>query len=136
MRRIACLLITAIVLSCCSGTAFSDWFIPSGEAVDNVYDFSFQMADSLSTYDFSFYTRVDGTWDSSIRLDAVWHSPDGGQFSETVYLRPESKNEGIQSYRSGVQPSVPGDWRLTVLVPDAPEGFLGLGLICEGNGTR
>ncbi len=136
MRRIVRLLSIAIALSCCSRPAFSDWFIPSSEAVDNIYDFSCQMADSLGSYDFSFYTRVDGVWDRSIRLDAVWHSPDGGQFSETAYLRPESKSEGIQPYRSGVEPSAPGDWRLTVLVPDAPEGFLGLGLICKENGTR
>lgn len=136
MRRIVCLLLIAIVLDCCSRPVFSDWFIPSEDAAGNVYDFSFQMADSLSSYDFSFYTRVDGAWERSIRLDAVWHSPDGESFSETVYLRPENRREGVQPYRIGVEPSVPGDWRLTVSVPDAPEGFLGLGLICKENGTR
>lgn len=136
MRRLVFLLVTAIVLACCSKPMSSDWFIPSGEAVDNVYDFSFQMEDSLGTYDFSFYTRVDGVWNRSIRLDAVWYSPDGENFSETVYLRPEIRREGVQPYRIGVEPSVPGDWRLTVSVPDAPEGFLGLGLICKENGTR
>lgn len=136
MRRTVCLLTAAVILSCCSKPAFSDWFIPSAEAVDNVYDFNFQMADSTGSYDFSFYTRVDGKWNRSIRLDVDWHSPDGNDYSETVYLRPESKGEGIQLYRKAVEPSVPGDWGLTVSVPDAPEGFLGLGLICKENGTR
>ena len=135
MKRLP-LLLTLVVLCGCSMQDSQDFFIPESRAAGGVYEFRFPLSDSLCTYDFLFYTRVDGKWQSSIRLDASWLSPEGKSFTETVYMAPSGAKDAAQIYRSGVVPASLGDWKLSVSVSGIPRGFRGLGLTIEKNGTR
>ena len=130
------LLLALMVLCCCARPDTQDFFVPRSEAAGGVYDFQFALEDSLSTYDFLFYTRVDGAWENNIRMDARWLSPEGKSYSETVYLAPEDSDGIARMYRSGVVPASYGDWKLSVSISSAPSGFRGLGLILQKNGTR
>ncbi len=121
---------------CCSNPDSVDFFVPRGNAPGDVYEFSFEMNDTLSSYDFCFYTLVDCEWTESIRLDAVWSDPSGRRLAETVYLVPGDNGRRTENYRSAVVPSVPGLWSLRVRAADVCDGFRGLGLICKHNGTR
>lgn len=134
--RSAHFLLAAFVLLAvsCARPASYERFIKAGEAVRDLYSFEIPLEDTLSTYDISFYTRVDGGPSRGcLHLDVVWVSPSGRRASETVYMNPELQCE---KYRSGVSPKEAGEWRLEVRVQDAPEGFRGLGIICMDNGTR
>lgn len=56
---------------------------------------------------------------------------------DTVALAAVQHGTVRQQYRTGVNPSVRGRWRLRVSVLNAPEHFCGLGIICERkDGTR
>ena len=136
MRKFLFILIPAIMLCQCSKPGTFDAFVSAEDATGGLYVFEFPLESVQEAYDFFFYTRVDGTWDRSIRLDAEWTSPEGNVFSEKVYLRPDDPSGSVQMYRSGMRPLCTGQWKLSVSVPFAPEGFRGLGLICKGNGTR
>lgn len=136
MRKILSILIPAVILCQCSKPGTYDAFISVEDAPGGVYVFEFPLESTRDTYDFSFYTRVDGEWDRSIRLDVEWVSPEGASFPEKVYLRPDNPSGSVQLYRSGMKPVCAGQWKLSVHVPFAPEGFRGLGLICKANGPR
>lgn len=108
-------------------------FVPAAKAADGVYIFDFEMADSLATYDISFFTRNDGNVLDSLPLKVMWLSPSGESLSETVYMDPLKVTE---KYRSGVRPDECGSWRLCVRPVVEGKGFRGLGIICKENGTR
>ena len=108
-------------------------FIPSAKADGGVYVFDLALADSLSTYDISFYTRVDGAPLDSLPLRVMWLSPSGNSFSETVYMDTSKETE---VYRSGISLYEYGDWRICVRPGVENRGFRGLGIICKQNGTR
>ena len=136
LRR-AIALIVALALcfapvSCVKPSSFEE-FIPSYKASDGVYVFKFEMEDTLSTYDFEFYTRVDGPQLDSLPLKVMWLAPSGESFSETVYMDPSLL---VEPYRTGVQPSQAGVWRICVRPGTSSGAFRGLGLICRENGTR
>lgn len=118
--------------SCVKPRSFEE-FIPSSKAADGVYVFEFEMEDTLSTYDFEFYTRVDGPQLDSLPLKVMWLAPSGESFSETVYMDPSML---VEPYRTGVQPSQAGLWRICVRPGTSSGAFRGLGMICRENGTR
>ena len=132
---IPCLVALALCLapSGCVKPASSEKFIPAAKAQAGIYVFDFEMADTLSTYDFYFYTRVDGPQLDSLPLKVMWVAPSGESFTETVYMDPTAV---MEPYRSGVRPAEAGDWRICVRPVGVSGGFRGLGLVCKDNGTR
>lgn len=59
------------------------------------------------------------------------------ELTDTVAMSAVQHGTVKQPYRTGVNPSVRGLWRLRVSVLNAPEHFCGLGIICERkDGTR
>jgi len=89
------------------------------------YEFTLDMADSLCTYDLSFYTRVDSEVDD-IPLSITWYSPDGERFTENVHFHCAESQ--VAPYRLDCDPSPHGQWRLVVRA-EVP-GMRGLGLVC------
>lgn len=133
MTVLALAVFAGLVLNSCAKPDTVEKFIPASKAQNGVFVFDFEMADTLSTYDFSFYTRIDGPQLDSLPLKVMWLSPDGKSFSETVYMNPAS---GVEPYRSGVTPVIPGQWRICVRPAVESKGFRGLGFVCKENGTR
>lgn len=108
------------------------------------YAFTVDMSDSLSSYDISFCTRVDGKrktlrFMGDIQVNALWESPTGRLYSETVYIPKDSyveatafSREFLSSYRSGLVPKEHGVWKLFLSLPtDTQSGVLGMGIICR-----
>jgi len=120
----------------CSRPDITEQFIKAKDALDGRYSFDLVL-DSLEVYDISFFTRIDSpirTYDAApMRLDVVWISPSRESAGETVYMDSAMQCE---KYRSGISPGETGKWRIEVNVPEQPDGFRGLGIICENNGTR
>ena len=125
-------LMAASVLCCVRPSSFES-FVPVHKASDGVYVFDFEMSDTLSTYDFEFFTRIDGERPDSLPLRVMWLAPSGKSFSETVYMNP---GLDVEKYRSGVAPAEQGRWRICVRPAVESPGFRGLGLVCKTNGTR
>lgn len=132
MRRLVLALFLLLAV-CCTEPGTQDSFVSRSEAAGGIYEFTFQIEDIRTDYNFSFFTRVDGKWQAAIPLYVKWLSPSGDSFSETVYFRA---GEEVEPYRSEVALAEEGDWRISVSVPEAPRGFRGLGMICKKNGTR
>lgn len=134
-RLIPCIVALALCLApvSCVRPGSVEIFIPAAKAQNGVYVFDFEMADTLSTYDFYFYTRVDGPRLDSLPLKVMWLAPSGESLSETVYMDPDAV---MELYRSAVMPAEAGDWRMCVRPEGVGKGFRGLGLICKDNGTR
>ena len=103
------------------------------------YTFFVDMSDSMATYDFDLYTRVDAPLDTLRKMNALplmvtWTSPTFHAFREEVYLPLEGKTSLFSRqvrvpYRAGVQPSEWGQWQVVIRVPNAPEGLRGMGLV-------
>ena len=144
-RRIPVILAAVLLLvSCREPSAREDFVAGSGP-----YIFQVDMTDTTRTYDFTFYTRLDARphlLESVVDmpLDIRWVSPSSEEFEETVWLPLTDPYATFYSrqirhlYRSGVVPSEPGVWALSVSVPDTLHipGLRGLGLIQSHNGTR
>ncbi len=105
------------------------------------YEYQIDMADSTASYDFSFYTRLDG-YPSQLEkagelpLRITWTSPSGDLFTENVYLPLEGRSslfsrQVYQPYRANIRPEEPGTWKLTVAIPysEGREVLQGLGLV-------
>ncbi len=94
--------------------------------------FTVDMSDTTATYDFDLYTRLEGdVFPPELELLMRWSSPSDSVYQETVFL-PLS-NQVYAPYRSGVAPSEPGIWMLTISAPSChliPD-FRGLGLVVE-----
>lgn len=152
-------LVAVLGIVSCSMSDVRKVFVRVGDATDNVYSFDFELADSLTAYDFGFFTTMDrNLWDinsieSSFPMHVVWTSPSGETFSEKVWfvmnddekapktVRPSITRQSffsrqyIVDYRSGFQTSDLGMWNVTVTLENKVEGMSGLG-ICYTNGTR
>ena len=129
MRRLLPLLLLVLALSSCSRPHSREYFIRSDKSGE--YSFELEMADSLSSYDISFYTVIDRLLlgPDTLRcfpMQIVWRSPSGRYFSETVYYPADSLRV---RYRSGMVPSEPGIWSLGVTISPEPQGLRGLGVI-------
>ena len=108
------------------------------------YVFGVDMSDTMSVYDFSFYTRTDppsrrNPLPAYIPLDLQWISPSNTVYGETVFLPlgdSLSRREPYTVkalYRSETVPAEPGRWTLVAFVPDSLDikCLNGLGLITE-----
>lgn len=121
----------AVLLAvCCSQPSSREYFIRSDGSGE--YAFEMEMADSLASYDISFFTRIDrspaaGAAGETFPIDIVWRSPSGRYYSESVIYLADSVRV---RYRSGLRPPEYGLWGLTVTMPREPEGIRGLGVIC------
>ncbi len=125
----------------CSEPASVERFIRADEAVNGVYVFQLDMTDSLAFYDLSLYTSVDapllgaGPEKAALALEVSLYGP-GTALSETVYLPCGDRKGSCRLYRTGVRPSSPGIWNLSLRPVDPPSGLRGLGVICSRHGTR
>lgn len=126
----------SLLLVCCTKPANYEEFIRADQAESGIYRFTLDLADTLCTYDISFYlspARVDGQPDTcavsgSMPVYVVWTGPEGESFEEMVYMNTE---ETIQPYRKDVAMAPLGEWRLALRPMEVPEGFRGLGVICH-----
>lgn len=141
MRRLTAILIMATALASCTRPESYETFVRASEAREGVYSFELDLSDSDCSYDISFYTKIDRPrlrsrqGQASMPLAVIWTSPQGEEFSETVYY---PIGQLRTAYRSGVVMNEPGVWGIRVNVISAPRGLRGLGIICRRNedGTR
>lgn len=129
MRRSIVLSLAFVLLfEGCSRPLEGEQFLPGRR---ESYDFTLEVFDSLSRYDFSFYTRTDSRSEllRPLRLDVSWVSPQDSAFCETVYLRPDREKVSVQQYRTAVVFPSCGKWTLRVAASPLEKGFRGLGLI-------
>lgn len=109
-------------------------------AAPGPYEFQVEMTDTTVSYDFSFYTRLDG-YPSELQaahelpLRITWISPSDSVFTENVFMPLKGQStlfsrQVLQPYRTNVRPVQPGLWTLTVTVPysGGRELLRGLGL--------
>lgn len=126
----------------CSRPASYEKYVKFEDREDGAYCFDIDMTDSLSCYDLSFYTRIDGkVKPASFPIDVRWVSPDGEVYGERAWFSSEGENvevtgsflsqQIIAPYRSGTVPVVPGVWTLKVTA--AAPGMRGLGIILTKN---
>lgn len=127
--RLLSLAVSAAVLLSCSRPESVERFIRAEKSDAGNYSFTVDVEDSLASYGFWFYSRVDGPSVTGLRLDVNWTSPDGDTMAETVYMQDIGRNGSREPYRSWTVFPHPGEWKLDVRPCDPPKGFRGLGLI-------
>ena len=136
MRRFLTLLSLLLLAVSCREPDTLEQFVPG----EGPFEYTVNMSDSLSTYDFAFYTRLDGRHrdiecEREMPLTVVWQAPSNQLFAETVFLPLAGTDKTFYSrqvrvpYRSGVVPAEAGVWTLRVSVPVRIPGLRGLGLI-------
>ncbi|MGN1220200.1 MAG: hypothetical protein ACI4TU_04600 [Candidatus Cryptobacteroides sp.] len=141
---LALLLALATLLSCSSPESV-EIYVPVSKA-DGAGRLAFvaDMSDTMSTYDFSIYARIDcsGRRFENIRsfplkIDMV--SPSGKEYTETVYVpvssfedRNMSVHDFCETYRSASRPSEYGEWDIYI-TPPSIDGLRGMGLIMKIN---
>ncbi len=121
---IAC--VSMLFFSCSRPTEGEEFLSGKRES----YDFTLPVEDSLSRYDLSFYTRIDGHGQivRPLRLDVTWQSPQDSTCRETVYMPLSQKNLTVAKYRTSLRFPSSGNWALKVAVSPQEKGFRGLGL--------
>lgn len=122
----------------CARPDTQDSFMRADKARDGVYAYEFELTDSLSTYDFWIYGRSEQLSLYSLELRVLWTSPSGDTFRETVYMKELLSEGSRELYRSGMQPSEYGVWKVNIRPVLEDRKILGLGMICKSNldGTR
>ena len=130
-----------LMLLSCVRPDTEELFVKAEDADNGLYIFKVDMPDSLASYDFSFYFRVDqfftGNGQYTIPMDINWITPSSGTaLKERVYAGGRG-NEGMRlEYRTGVRVSETGEWIIQVCPRNLPDKFRGFGLIVKRNGTR
>lgn len=151
---LALAVLTAVGVSCSRPESTEQFVSVEDREVNGLYRFDLDLSDSLSTYDVTFYSRIDANklklaHARDFSLMVTWIAPSGQRFRETVYFGVFDESAGSdffssqfrKPYRTGLAPVEYGTWELNVLVnsgQDVP-GFRGLGVICNKNtpdGTR
>lgn len=131
--RIASVAAALCLLAGCSRPTAGELFLP---APRNSYDFPVEVADSLASFDFSFFTRVDfgSKVSEPVRLDVAWVAPsDSSVWRETVYMLTGDEAGTLQRYRTGVTFPRTGEWTLKVSMSPEIKGLRGLGLVWKEN---
>ena len=135
-NRIVALFSVLLLAAGCQAPFSEERFI----AAPGPYEFQANLSDSTATYDFAFYTRLDGMPSElasarELPLRVTWTSPSDSVFTENVYMPLEGRSllfsrQVYQVYRTGVRPVEPGVWKLSVTVPysGGREVLRGLGL--------
>ena len=122
----------------CSRPDTQESFVRADQCSDGIYDFEFELSDSLATYDFWMYSRTEEVSFENLELRVLWTSPSGETMRETVYMKAVDKNGERELYRSGVVPAELGIWKINIRPLPVDSGITGLGMICKSNfdGTR
>lgn len=136
--RAFCAAAVCLLLACCAKPAYYEEFIRADEAESGIYSFTLDLADTLCTYDISFYispahAKVPADTSRTCRclpVYVVWTGPQDESFEEMVYMDP---GQTVQPYRQGVEMAVLGDWKLDLRPMEVPSGFRGIGIICHRN---
>lgn len=126
--RAVCAAASCLLLACCVRPASYEEFVRADEAVGGLYSFTLDLADTLCTYDISFYIAGDDTRSEGIPVYVVWTGPDGENFEELVYM---NSSETLQPYRTDVAMAALGEWKLDLRPMEVPDGFRGIGVICK-----
>lgn len=134
--RFPAILSAMLLLAGCARPLSTEMFVRSDRADNGVYVFDLELEDSVTVYDFWFYSRTVSRGISSLPLNVQWLSPSGRRFSETVYMKSVDADGEKELYRSGVVLSESGLWRLSVRPVGVDDEFCGLGVICKEHGTR
>lgn len=146
MRRLTAILSFVMLLAIgCSRPSSYEQFVRTGaRGEDGLYHYRLEMDDSTSTYDLSFYSRIDcnnlkiATL-GDFPLVVTWISPSGTKYSEKVFFNIHNYLPGSDfyshqyrfPYRVGMAPVEWGEWEMTVRI-DAESlipGFRGLGVV-------
>ena len=112
---------------------------------DGMYSMTVDMSDTLASYDFTIFTRLDlrkskfEQLEDSIGVGAEWVAPDSTRYREFFYIPKDSytastsfSKDYFLPYRRGIVPNVPGVWTVSFLVMgDAAQYMNGMGLICK-----
>lgn len=121
----------------CSAPSDTEIFVRTDEANNGVYVFDFPMADTLSRYDISFYSRSEKRDLRGVELTVLWLAPSGDSANETVYMGDITRKGSAELYRTGVSPAESGNWRISVRPKVEPGEIAGFGMICKKrDGTR
>ena len=124
-------------LTFCTRPSQTEIFLRSDKASDGVYIYKFPLTDSLSAYDFWFFSRADNKPLDNVELRVRWLAPSGNSIAETVFMKHIGTGGTRELYRSNMVPAEYGVWQLSVRPVNVDEDFLGLGVICkERNGAR
>lgn len=134
-KRLSYLLVLLLAFACREPSSVEQFIAAPGP-----YEFQVEMTDTTVSYDFSFYTRLDG-YPSELQaahelpLRITWISPSDSVFTENVFMPLKGQStlfsrQVLQPYRTNVRPVQPGLWTLTVTVPysGGRELLRGLGL--------
>lgn len=126
-------LLAGMLSAGCSRPLSTETFVRRDNAANGVYVYEIELTDTLSTYDIWFYGRTLSGVLQSLPLNVQWLAPSGKRFSETVYMKRIDTDGEKELYRSGVVPSEPGKWQLSVRPVGVDDDFCGLGMICREN---
>lgn len=136
-RLFPLLALVPLLLASCRPPLSMEQFVRAEDRAADGYHFSADLADTAHTYDFTFYTRLDGRAEElpaeALPLTVTWLSPSLERFTETVWLDVSGRADSWFSrqiyapYRRGVAVREPGWWQLVVDMPETP-ALRGLGL--------
>lgn len=143
----AVLLVASLSASCSRPDQIETFVRARHRDANGMYTMKVDMSDSLATYDFTLFTRIDCRpkkflgLEDSFGVGAVWTSPDSTEYREFFYIPKEKFSDPTAfskayklPYRTGVVPNKPGIWTVSFLVlSDAAEYMNGMGLICNIN---
>lgn len=143
----AVVLVAALLCSCTRPDQTETYVGVRHRNADGMYSMTVDMSDSLASYDFTIFTRLDlrksrfETLEDSIGVGAEWMAPDSTRYREFFYIPKDSFSSSTSfskdyflPYRRGVVPNLPGVWTVSFLVMgEAAEYMNGMGLICKTN---
>ena len=132
---LAAALLAAALVSC-SRPLSQEKFVTTDKAQGGVYEFELDLSDSLVLRDLSIFARCARPDTLSVPLLVLWQSPSGVEFEETVYMKPLVDGFSREMYRRAFSIREHGIWHLYIRPLAVPRSFLGIGIICESNGTR
>lgn len=135
LKRLPYLLLLLLAFSCREPRSMEQFIAAPGP-----YTFRVDMSDTTVTYDFSFYTRLDGYPTElqaarELPLVITWISPSDSSYTEQVFMPLKGQStlftrQVLQPYRERVCPVEAGQWTLSVAIPYSAsrEILRGLGL--------
>lgn len=141
MRKALGIILFFLAVLSCRQPGSMEFFVPGDTGP---FTFPVDLSDTTASYDFDFYTRLDGHHrdilsDTEMPLTLMWTAPSGALYVETVYVPLSGSGETFYSrqvrapYRSGVVPAEAGTWQIRASLPVAVPGLRGLGLIVKRN---
>mgnify|MGYP006873057343 CR=1 FL=1 len=144
MERLSLAVLVILAVAACSRPVSWERFVKAEDChVPGRFDFDLDMADTLVSYDITFYTRLDpgdGAILLSLPLTVSASSPSGKLYSEEVWAdvsKPSSSghfNKDFEiPYRTSVRPVEAGVWRLSVSVLSGTDFVEGFGCVLKRN---